>query len=53
VGCRGLIPFPKIESLKQVMADHGLNPSEIEARLTLYMTNQLQKLAQEEAANGS
>lgn len=53
VGCRGLIPYPKIESLKQVMAERGLDPREIEARLSLYMTNQLQKLAQEEAVNGS
>lgn len=53
VGCRGLIPFPKIEALKDVMADHGLDLHEIESRLTLYMTNQLQELAREETANGS
>lgn len=53
VGCRGLIPFPKIDSLRQVMADRGMDPREIDARLTLYMTNQLQDLAQKEAANGS
>jgi coenzyme F420-reducing hydrogenase gamma subunit len=53
VGCRGLIPFPKIDSLKQVLADHGLDPHEIDARLTLYLTNQMQDLALEENANGS
>ena len=53
VGCRGLIPFPKVASLKQVMTDHGLDPHEIDAKLTLYMTNQVQELAQEEVANGS
>jgi len=52
-GCRGLIPFPKIDSLRQVMAEHGLDPHEIDSKLTLYMTNQMIELAQEENANGS
>jgi coenzyme F420-reducing hydrogenase gamma subunit len=53
VGCRGLIPFPKIDSLKQVLTDHGLDPHEIDAKLTLYLTNQIQDMAPEENANGS
>lgn len=52
-GCRGLIPFPKIDSLKQVMADHGLSPHEVDSKLTLFMTNQAMKLAQEEKAHVS
>jgi sulfhydrogenase subunit delta len=47
-GCRGLIPFPKIESLRQVMADRGLDAHEIDSKLTLYMTNQVIELALEE-----
>jgi coenzyme F420-reducing hydrogenase gamma subunit len=53
VGCRGPIPFPKIESLKQVMAEYGLDQREIDAKITLYMTNQVQKMAQEEKVNGA
>jgi len=52
-GCRGLIPYPKIASLRQVMADRGLDVHEIDSKLTLYMTNQMIELAQEENANGS
>ncbi|OGO20030.1 MAG: NADH:ubiquinone oxidoreductase [Chloroflexi bacterium RBG_16_48_8] len=40
-GCRGLIPNPNIESLKEVMAEHGLSQSMIEAKLSLFMTNEL------------
>ena len=53
VGCRGLIPFPKIESLKQVLAEHGLGRRAIEAKISLYMTNQVQQLVREEKANGA
>lgn len=52
-GCRGLIPFPQIESLRQVMADRGLNAHEIDSKLTLYMTNQMIELAREENAHVS
>jgi coenzyme F420-reducing hydrogenase gamma subunit len=52
-GCRGLIPFPKIESLRQVMAEHGLDPREIDSKLTLFMTNQAMELTREENAHVS
>jgi sulfhydrogenase subunit delta len=42
-GCRGLIPNPNVESLKQVLAEHGLSQHMIEARLSLFMTNELRE----------
>jgi len=40
-GCRGLIPHPNLESLKEVLLEHGLSPSMIEAKLGLFMTHEL------------
>jgi sulfhydrogenase subunit delta len=39
-GCRGIIPHPNIESIKQVLADHGLTQDEIDERLSLFLTYQ-------------
>jgi coenzyme F420-reducing hydrogenase gamma subunit len=40
-GCRGLIPFPKIKSLREVLAGRGLSEAEIDARFSLFLTNQI------------
>lgn len=50
-GCRGLIPFPRVDVLRQVMAERGLEESEIEAKLTLFMSNQLDQLVELEEAH--
>jgi coenzyme F420-reducing hydrogenase gamma subunit len=50
-GCRGLIPFPRVDSLRQVMAERGLDETKIEAKLTLFLSNQLAQLAELEEAN--
>jgi coenzyme F420-reducing hydrogenase gamma subunit len=49
-GCRGLIPFPKIDSLKEVLAERGLTDQEIDDKLSFFLTNQL---AQKELAEKS
>jgi len=43
-GCRGLIPHPNIASLKEVLAEHGLSQPIIEAKLSLFMTNELKAI---------
>lgn len=40
-GCRGFIPYPQIESMRQVMRDYGLLESEIDAKMSMFLTNQL------------
>jgi sulfhydrogenase subunit delta len=42
-GCRGLIPHPNIESLKEVMTEHGLSQSMIDAKLSIFTTNELKE----------
>lgn len=39
-GCRGLIPHPNLDSLKTVLAEYGLSPDQIEAKMTLFLTYQ-------------
>jgi coenzyme F420-reducing hydrogenase gamma subunit len=49
-GCRGLIPFPKVDSLKEVLAERGLTKEEIDNKLSFFLTNQI---AQKELAEES
>ena len=42
-GCRGLIPHPNIESLKEVMTEHGFSQSMIDAKLSIFTTNELKE----------
>jgi sulfhydrogenase subunit delta len=39
-GCRGLIPEPNIESLKNVLAEHGLSFEDTQAKMSLFLTYQ-------------
>ncbi len=39
-GCRGLIPQPNIDSLKQVLGEHGLSLEQTLAKMTLFLTYQ-------------
>jgi sulfhydrogenase subunit delta len=50
-GCRGLIPFPKVDSLRQVMVERGLDDAEIDAKMTIFLSNPLLQLAELEEAN--
>lgn len=43
-GCRGLIPKPNIESLKQVLREHGMSEEEIDAKMTMFLTYQKMRL---------
>jgi sulfhydrogenase subunit delta len=43
-GCRGLIPNPNIDSLKEVMREHGISESLIDMKLSLFMTNMLMEI---------
>ena len=40
-GCRGLISNRNIESLKNVLAEHGLSEDAIEAKMTLFLSYQI------------
>lgn len=42
-GCRGLISNPNIGSLYEVLAEHGLDKSAIEDKMTLFLTYQTTK----------
>lgn len=39
-GCRGLISSPNVESLKQVLVEHGMSEEAIDARMTMFLTYQ-------------
>ena len=49
-GCRGLIPEPNIESLKNVLAEHGLSFDEAQAKMSLFLT--YQTMEREAVADG-
>lgn len=52
-GCRGLIPFPKIDSLREVLAERGLSEQDIDQRFSLFLTNQIARAALAEEAHGA
>ncbi|MDX1414903.1 MAG: hypothetical protein R3293_11980 [Candidatus Promineifilaceae bacterium] len=52
-GCRGLIPNPQIDQLREVMAEHGLSTAEIDSKLTIFLTNQLVQWESQEKAHVS
>ena len=49
-GCRGLIPFPTIDSLRDVLVERGLSDAEIEAKFSMFLTNQIALAEREEEA---
>lgn len=49
-GCRGLIPQPNIESLKNVLAEHGLSFEEAQAKMSLFLA--YQTMEREAVADG-
>ena len=51
-GCRGLIPNPNIESLKEVLAEHGLSVEETLAKTTLFLTYQMMEMEGEGIGDG-
>ncbi len=40
-GCRGLVPNPNTESLKQVLAEHGMTEEAVKAKMTMFLTHQI------------
>ncbi|MGB2897337.1 MAG: hypothetical protein WBB65_14385 [Anaerolineales bacterium] len=40
-GCRGLIPNPNIFSLREVLSENGLDELSIQAKMGLFLTNQI------------
>lgn len=52
-GCRGLIPKPNIESLKEVLREHGMTDADIEAKMTMFLTYQKQEMEEEGKSNGA
>jgi len=49
-GCRGLVPEPNIDSLKDVLKEHGLSVEETMAKMTMFLTYQM--MAKETAGDG-
>ncbi len=47
-GCRGLISNPQMGPMRQVMAEHGLTEFDMQAKLSLFLTNQLSDIEVEE-----
>ncbi len=50
VGCRGLIPDANMESIQQVLGEHGLTPEDIDAKMTMFLTYQKLELETEKDA---
>jgi sulfhydrogenase subunit delta len=50
-GCRGLIPSPNVDSLKNVLGEHGLNAEQTTAKMTMFLTYQM--MESEAAAHGN
>jgi coenzyme F420-reducing hydrogenase gamma subunit len=50
VGCRGLTSNPNLESLEQVMAEHGLKPDVVRSRLDMFLSWELQARQAKEAS---
>jgi coenzyme F420-reducing hydrogenase gamma subunit len=51
--CRGLIPNPNMESLKEVLAEHGLSVEETLAKMTLFLTYQMMEMEGERVGDGN
>ena len=49
-GCRGLIPHPNEDSMKDVLAEAGLTVEELMSRFTMFNAYQVQERAHEAAA---
>jgi sulfhydrogenase subunit delta len=49
-GCRGLVASPNIESMINVLGEHGMTEADIEAKMTLFLTYQQLR---EATANGN
>jgi sulfhydrogenase subunit delta len=48
-GCRGFVPNANMVSIRSVLAEHGMPEHEIDARLTVFLTYQKEKAAEEES----
>ena len=53
-GCRGLISNPNYESLKDVLAEHGLTEEAIKSKLTMFLTYQVMEMkGSDDGRNGA
>lgn len=43
-GCRGLIDKPNLESIKQVLREHGMTEEDIDAKMSMFLTYQIMQL---------
>ncbi len=50
-GCRGTVSAPNMDSFRETLARRGLNPTEIEEKMSLFLTNQKVLDLQKEAVN--
>jgi sulfhydrogenase subunit delta len=51
-GCRGLVPSPNLESIREVLSDAGMSEEEINSRMTMFLTYQLMEKG-EKVHNGA
>jgi sulfhydrogenase subunit delta len=47
IGCRGMVTYPNIASMNQVMLEHGMEQSEVDAVMGMFLTYQLDELESE------
>lgn len=43
-GCRGLISTPNVAAMREVMAEHGISQEDIDAKLSMFLTNQISEI---------
>jgi sulfhydrogenase subunit delta len=51
-GCRGLVPSPNLESIREVLREAGISEEEIDSRMTMFLTYQLMEKG-EKVHNGA
>lgn len=52
-GCHGLLSEPNMESFYEVLAEHGLTPADIEAKLSLFLSHSIAALQVGAESEGS
>ncbi len=51
-GCRGLLTEPNLDSLREVMVEHGREDADIESQMTMFLTYQMDQRRAQSASEG-
>jgi sulfhydrogenase subunit delta len=46
-GCRGMLPDANLDSLRQIMLEHGLNPETLQRKLSLFLSHPLSQISKD------